>query len=456
MMLAGLALFAARSVVQAELARRGGEFLINTVRDGDLRQPHIAALPDGGFTVAWGSLDQIAARRFDAATQPLGPEFQVNSRGTCYKIDPSLAAAADGSLLVAWCAVNALGDRFIDAQRLDASVRPQGPNFILADDFYVGPNLAAVNVAAVGDDQFVVAWTGYGGPGQPPIIGQACLVGPSGQTPSFDLTSGVNQYNVAAAGKGDGSYQVVWYDGGGLIQGRPFQGAQPAANMVEIGRVSSGLVNGPALCTQDDGGFVVSWATYGIDPYNVPVTYRRYDTSGAPLAMPMPITPEKPDALQVLPAVTCGPKDFTVAWKEGAGSSFPYATYRGRTFTPDALLPFSDFAVGIQRPAFSGAPSIGRLADGDLLLAWHDCGLESGCGIFGQRFTFAGTTDCPGDCRRDGTVTINELILAVTIALDPQQVASMKACLPADVNLDYRVGVDELVLATGRALGGCQ
>ena len=59
---------------------------------------------------------------------------------------------------------------------------------------------------------------------------------------------------------------------------------------------------------------------------------------------------------------------------------------------------------------------------------------------------------CYGDCNRNGAVAINELILAVNIALG---LATTEKCPLADDNDDGAVGINELVRAVGRALYGC-
>lgn len=59
---------------------------------------------------------------------------------------------------------------------------------------------------------------------------------------------------------------------------------------------------------------------------------------------------------------------------------------------------------------------------------------------------------CPGDCDADGSVTIDELILGVNIALG---VAQLPRCAAFDVNGDSEVTVDELLLGVNRALDHC-
>jgi hypothetical protein len=64
----------------------------------------------------------------------------------------------------------------------------------------------------------------------------------------------------------------------------------------------------------------------------------------------------------------------------------------------------------------------------------------------------AGTGTCTGDCNRDLRVVINELILAVDIALGGSLLA---ACLAADTDEDQVVRLNELITAVGNSLDGC-
>ncbi len=59
---------------------------------------------------------------------------------------------------------------------------------------------------------------------------------------------------------------------------------------------------------------------------------------------------------------------------------------------------------------------------------------------------------CPGDCNADAVVTIDELILAVDIALGAQLTES---CIAGDINIDGQITIDEIVFAVRSALDGC-
>ncbi len=59
---------------------------------------------------------------------------------------------------------------------------------------------------------------------------------------------------------------------------------------------------------------------------------------------------------------------------------------------------------------------------------------------------------CPGDCNGNGSVTVDELVTGVNIALEN---ASLSACPATDTSGDGMVTVNELVAAVSNALNGC-
>jgi Zn-dependent metalloprotease len=69
-----------------------------------------------------------------------------------------------------------------------------------------------------------------------------------------------------------------------------------------------------------------------------------------------------------------------------------------------------------------------------------------------RRGTFVGPGGCAGDCNGNGTVTIDELIRGVSIALGA---ISIDACTPFDADANGQVGIAELVAGVNAALDGC-
>jgi YD repeat-containing protein len=189
----GLVVLIPGNAVAAQLARRGGEFQINTVTEGDQLGARLAPLPDGGFVAMWKGNGNVAARRLDVDTQPLGPEFQVNTMPPNVDPDPSFAAAPDGSLFFAWCAfphpeTPPYGTGIV-GRRFDPSGAPDGPEFLVALYSYRGSA-----VVAVGADEFVVAWTD-----DYDYAGRARRIGSAGLGPEFKLAPQGQQYDFAGA-----------------------------------------------------------------------------------------------------------------------------------------------------------------------------------------------------------------------------------------------------------------
>jgi hypothetical protein len=60
--------------------------------------------------------------------------------------------------------------------------------------------------------------------------------------------------------------------------------------------------------------------------------------------------------------------------------------------------------------------------------------------------------DCAGDCRRDATVTVNDLLIMVNVALED---APVSTCFAGDRNYDGRITVNEILAAVQRVLEGC-
>jgi cysteine-rich repeat protein len=105
----------------------------------------------------------------------------------------------------------------------------------------------------------------------------------------------------------------------------------------------------------------------------------------------------------------------------------------------------------------NGVRTDGERCDDGNLTAGDGC--DANC-VLGPTFTPTPTVSptptlpppCAVDCDRDGTVTIDELLLAVNIALGGGET---EACATADVNGDGAVTVDEIIRGVNAVLGEC-
>ena len=126
----------------------GAEFQVNTYTTGDQADAAVAVDAAGNFVVVWesagadGSDFGIRARRFDAAGQAQGDEFQVNSYSTAAQRRPAVASDATGNFVVAWQSLRD-PDTYagVYAQRYDALGAPVGGEFRVNSYTTNGPGL---------------------------------------------------------------------------------------------------------------------------------------------------------------------------------------------------------------------------------------------------------------------------------------------------------------------------
>lgn len=140
------------------------EFPVNADTGGDQSGGDVTALPDGGYLITWsghipgGSSRQIIAKRYDADGNVVMPDFQVNTTDTGHKTSASVAVLADGGFIIAWASTFERGGngQGVYGQRFNAAGEPVG------DEFHINTHTAddqhLVEVTALADGGFVAAW----------------------------------------------------------------------------------------------------------------------------------------------------------------------------------------------------------------------------------------------------------------------------------------------------------
>ncbi|MGD0744876.1 MAG: hypothetical protein ABSA45_06945 [Verrucomicrobiota bacterium] len=220
----------------------GGEFLINQFTSYNQRTPTVAALPNGGFVVAWVSEQErvagapgpapalasqmaypsvdIYARLYGSNGAAQGGEFLVNADANpC--ANPSVAAAADGSFTVAWGA----RDMANLTNGWDIYARPfssagAGGAVVRVNSFLYGDQYAP-RISAIGGD-YLIVWTSLGQDGsREGVYGQFMHEDGSLVRGEFRVNSTTvsQQMQPAVASDGAEQFLVVWTSFTGLSAG---------------------------------------------------------------------------------------------------------------------------------------------------------------------------------------------------------------------------------------------
>ncbi|HEY0012777.1 MAG TPA: M10 family metallopeptidase C-terminal domain-containing protein [Allosphingosinicella sp.] len=300
--------------------------------------PTVAALPGGGFIVAWGKTyggdpdtgQDIAAQMYDAAGNEVGSRSEVASRSAFNALAPSVTMLADGGFVVAWYDDDTSAQpraRIVKAQLFDSSGAKVGAEFAPG-----GTTLfqGRADVAALAGGGFVVTWSA-----------------------------------VNADGDGAGILYRV-YDGGGTAVG-----AATLAN-ARTGR-DQDLVSAAPLST---GGFVLTWwdDSPGADGSASGIRAQLFDAAGAKLG-PEFVVNATVAGIQRAPSVHSHPGGFVIAWEDhgGAGSGDTSgAAVRAQLFDTGGNKVGAEFLVNTTTALNQVEPAIAALASGAIAVAWTD------------------------------------------------------------------------------------
>lgn len=102
---------------------QGDEFQVNTYTDANQYSSSVTGLADGGWVVTWTSVDQdgsgtgVFAQVYDSEGIPQGGEFRVNQTTDGNQTVPTVTATNDGGFVVAWQSLNVDGNGFAVVSR---------------------------------------------------------------------------------------------------------------------------------------------------------------------------------------------------------------------------------------------------------------------------------------------------------------------------------------------------
>ena len=109
----------------------GTNVVANELREGSQLAPQLASDAAGNFVVVWssgGDAGEIRARLFNAAGQPSGAEFRVDTPGGS-AFGPDVAMDDDGDFVIAWTEQSQARGRNVFVRRFNAAGVAQGEEY---------------------------------------------------------------------------------------------------------------------------------------------------------------------------------------------------------------------------------------------------------------------------------------------------------------------------------------
>ncbi|NQU25292.1 MAG: hypothetical protein HQ567_28745 [Candidatus Nealsonbacteria bacterium] len=266
---------------------------INVSQFGRQDQPAISGNPSGDYVVVWvhgdviiGQTD-IMAQRFSSLGEPDGPEFIVNTYQLGNQIDPDVAMDDEGGFVVTWSGAGEFDDSGVFAQRYDSFGRSLGEQFRANDRADSVQDEPSVAVDADGD--FIITWSDYDPDGdQGGIVGRRYNSAGGARGNEFHVNTTTQNWQDTSdvAMDDEGAFVVVWasdaQDGSSWgVFGQRFDAAGEKAGgefLVNNYRIDKQL--DPAVAMDADGDFIVTWSSFGQDGSGYGVYANRFNGAG--------------------------------------------------------------------------------------------------------------------------------------------------------------------------------
>ena len=369
----------------------GSEFLVNTFTGNSQSNADVASLADGGFVVAWetmdvatGDTDGIAARRYDVNGNALGSEFLVNTFTTDGQQIPEVTGLADGGIVVVWRTFDAgTGDDNGVAARQYAFADTLIVD-VLANDTDVDPDdtLSLDSVTVTGE--LGQAWIAFNK-----------LVFYAGTDFDYldegESTTVTVCYTMSDASgfSSDASVEIT-------VVGRKhvYEAQLLVADGDEAGaKVKAGsefLVNTHTVDTQDDphilllsdGTYFVFFESYepAGDTEEWGIVGRHYSAEGEALGGEFVVNTHTMESQFDPHAVLFGDNKFVVVWQTGdeeTGDSDP-DSIAGRLFSEDGVPLGEEFLVNTHTNDFQSDPWVASTGNGGFVVVWQSASSLAG------------------------------------------------------------------------------
>ncbi len=334
-------------------------------------------------------------------TVPDGSQFQINTYTTSAQTLSLSSVAMDegGDFVVVWRsdgAVDVPSALSIQAQRYASNGDALGGQFTV--NTFTSVDQGYNSVAMDPDGGFVVVWESLS-----PETGDSSST--SVQAQRFASNGAllgaqflVNTYTTSfqrfpsVAVEEDGDFVVVWASYGaesGDTSGFSIQGQRYAASGDPLGEqflvntYTTGFQTFPSVAVDDEGDFIVVWQSDGADNGDASdesIQGQRYASSGDPLGEQFRVNSYTPDT-QRLPSVAMAPGgDFVVVW-ESVGSDngdSSSTSIQGQRYASNGDALGGQFRVNTYTLNNQQTPSVAVDPDGDFVVVWHGSGSDNG------------------------------------------------------------------------------
>lgn len=377
----------------ADGTTRGTENRVNTETDDQQDQPQISALADGGWVVTWISYGQDGDRKgvyqqaYNANGTKQGEETQVNTYVVGDQSEHEVTALENGGWVVTWTSQNPSDSNYdVYQQAYNADGVKQGGEIRI--NTYTEGVQSTPRITALSDGGWVVSWNSY----EPNDVGIYQRVynadGTARHTEeTLASTTAGFKFNSEIAALPDGGWVVIW-SGSGVFG---LELRQQAYNADGTAREPETLVNtdtyggfDPQITVLSDGGWVVTWSS-SIDPmFGGDVHQQAYNADGTARAAETLVNTFT-DSLQALPQITAlADGGWVVTWTSYGQDGKSWDVFQ-QVYKADGSAYGVETGVNTETDGAQDAPKVTALPNGSWVVTWVNSQMDGSNGEIYQR-----------------------------------------------------------------------
>ncbi|MFN7955204.1 MAG: hypothetical protein U0610_25990 [bacterium] len=373
---------------------------------------HVARLRSGSrgiFAACW--LAWAAARGGHAVAADLstnGGEFQVNTYTAGWQYHTRVAADPQGNFVVVWAGFGLAGSASmldVHGRRYDARGVP------LADQFQINTLTTEwqrdPDVAIAPDGRFVVVWQGARAvaPGFQETTVAARRYDangvPMGDEFRVDSYPTGNRFHPAVAMDPNGGFVVTWYSFGSSgtdsdessIQAKRYDANGLAlGGEFQVNTYTTGREGSSAVAVTSQGDFLIVWAR-AIADGSISGAWslwaQRYDHDGTPVGTEFQVD-EGLTGSPFTPSIATDSEHYFVAWVSLDGTTNDSYEIYARGLALDGVASGPQFRVNTHTPTYQFSPRIAADPEGNFVIVWEgkaSAGTDqAGFSVHGQRY----------------------------------------------------------------------
>ena len=381
----------ARDDVLGSQSEPVSEFLVNESTNGSQDRPSITTLADGRFVVAWSSEDGgedtsdagVKAQIFEASGITVGVEFLVNTHTINHQQLPEITALSDGGFVITWTSFDQDGDQNdgIRAQIYNADGSARG------GEFHVNTQTVdkqhGSDTAALTNGGFVITWEDYAGDTSGAGI-KAQIFNANGvpQGGEFLVNTQENghQFQPTISGLANSGFVITWRSQDGVedisgwgVKAQIFDASgSTVGGEFLVNTYTPSTQNRNQIATLKDGGFVITWNSYGQDGDQFDgVRAQIYNADGSLRGDEFHVNTQTVDD-QIEPeiaALTDG--GFVITWADEDGdTSGTSLGIKAQIFDANGLAQGGEFLVNEFTNGGQNRSSVTALDDGGFVVTW--------------------------------------------------------------------------------------